>query len=85
MNHSTGKAIIFYSVAILFSALLSAIIMIELNWPASAKIPLCFTIFIQLNVVAKNALNVLENFNTDSLLDALAMFKADLFESESGS
>ncbi|NGP76630.1 hypothetical protein G3570_08295 [Balneolaceae bacterium YR4-1] len=85
MTYSNSKAIIFYSIAILVSLVLSALIMTELNWPASAKIPICLTILIQLNAVAKYVLNVLEEINTDSILDAIAMLKAGFSESESGS
>lgn len=85
MKNSNSTAIIYYTIAIIISGLLSAVIIFQLSWPVSAKIPICLTIFIQLTAMAKSTHNIFEAFDTDSVLDTLSLIKAGLLDSKSGS
>ena len=77
MKITTNTEIFYYSGAVLLSALLSVIVIFKLSWPATAEIPLCLSIFIQLIALVKTGLNMLESIDTDSLPEALSLLRKE--------
>ncbi|MGK7369433.1 MAG: hypothetical protein ACNS64_04400 [Candidatus Halalkalibacterium sp. M3_1C_030] len=84
MNTINSTAITYYTGAVLLSAILSAALIIQLEWPASAEIPLCISIFIQLTAIAKSVQNMIRETGTDTILEAFTLIKEDRLDSKSG-
>lgn len=84
MNSSNSTVISYYFAAILVSVILSGIIILKLDWPAAAEIPLCISIWIQMAAFTKSVLNMLQTADIESIPEAFSVLKTGVYESDTG-
>jgi len=84
MKNINSAAITYYTGAVLLSIILSATLILQLEWPASAEIPLGLSIFIQLTAMAKTVLDMIQDADTESIPEAFAILKTGALDSKSG-
>ena len=84
MDTIKSTAITYYTGVVLLSAILSAALIFQLEWPASAEIPLCISIFIQLTAIVKTVQGMIQKSDTDTILEAFAFLKEGTIDSNSG-
>ena len=83
MKHSDRSAIIYFTVVVLLSATLSTALILHLEWPASAEIPLCLSIFIQLTAIAKTLQHSIQDTGAESLPEVYSMLKESTIDQNS--
>lgn len=73
MKHSDNTAITYYACSVLISLLLSITLILILDWPVSAEIPLSISIFIQLVAIARYVHHFLQE--SESMVEVYAYLK----------
>ncbi len=83
MKHSDDTAITYYTCSVIVSLVLSITLILILNWPVSAEIPLSISVFIQLMAIARYVHRFLQE--SESVVEVYAYLKEGAVESHSRS
>ena len=73
MKNSDSTAITYYAFSVIISLVLSITLILILNWPVSAEIPLSISIFIQLVAIARYVHQFLQE--SESMMEVYAYLK----------
>lgn len=79
-SNSTAITIVFYSAAVLISMVFSIAIILTLDWPAAAEIPLCISIFIQLAAISKTLLVFMERTQQETVQEVYSRLKGGIID-----
>lgn len=80
MNKSEDRAVIFYTSAIVLALALSTALIVTLDWPVAAEIPLSISVFIKMVTLAKTWQMSQENSDTEHMLEVFSHLKAGFFD-----
>lgn len=79
-SNSTAITIVFYSAAVLISMVFSIAIILTLDWPAAAEIPLCISISIQMAAISKSLLVFMERTQQVTIQEVCSRLKGEIFD-----
>ncbi len=83
MKDSDRTSIIYFTIVVLLSVILSTALILHLEWPASAEIPLCLSIFIQMTAIAKSLQHMIQETGAESLPEVFTMLKEGTLDQNS--
>lgn len=83
MKLSDSTAITYYTCSVIVSLVLSITLILILDWPVSAEIPLSISIFIQLMAIARYSHDFLQE--SESLVEVYAYLKEGAVDSQARS
>lgn len=83
MKDSDRTSIIYFTIVVLLSVILSTALILHLEWPATAEIPLCLSIFIQMTAIAKSLQHMIQETGAESLPEVFTMLKEGTLDQNS--